>query len=139
MSRVRDESGQVASIVAVSMLGLLAVVGLVIDGGLMFSARRQLQSLADGAARAGAMAIDERTLRETKDDAVQLDAAAAETAARSYLAAANFQGEAEVLAESEQIEVRLRKTSNTALIGFVGIDEFDSSAVATAVPRTAPR
>ena len=36
----------------------LSIVGLAIDGGIVFGARRELQNVADSAARAGAMQID---------------------------------------------------------------------------------
>ena len=63
--QLRRESGAVVPLVAVMLLGLLAMAALVIDGGLLFAERRDLQGMADGAARAGAMAIDEELLRET--------------------------------------------------------------------------
>ena len=53
MKRFRDERGVVAPLVAVMLIGLLGIAALVIDGGVLFAARRDLQGLADGAARAG--------------------------------------------------------------------------------------
>ena len=85
-SMPRGERGAVAPLVAMMLLGLLALAALVIDGGLLFAERRDLQGLADGAARAGAMAVDEDVLRET--GAVRLDSAAAQAAAERYLEAA---------------------------------------------------
>ena len=45
--------GQTLAVVAFMMLGLLALVGLALDGGSMFGQRRQSQNAADGAAIAG--------------------------------------------------------------------------------------
>jgi Flp pilus assembly protein TadG len=61
----------------------LAVVGLAIDGGLVFNARRDLQNVADAAARAGAMQIDEAVYRLTEE--VVLDGTRATLVAAEYL------------------------------------------------------
>jgi hypothetical protein len=45
--------GQTLVIVAIMMLGLLALVGLAIDGGSMYGQRREAQNAADGASIAG--------------------------------------------------------------------------------------
>ena len=78
--QLRSESGAVVPLTAVMLLGLLAIAALVVDGGLLFAERRDLQGLADGAARAGAMAVDEDLLRET--GTVRLDPASAREAER---------------------------------------------------------
>ena len=44
---------------AVLMIMLLGLSGLAMDGGQLFLARRDTQSLADAAARAGAAQLDE--------------------------------------------------------------------------------
>jgi hypothetical protein len=49
----RSARGQVVVIVAVALTALVAMAGLVIDGGLAWSNRRQLQNAADSAALAG--------------------------------------------------------------------------------------
>ena len=46
--------GQAIVWTAVMLPLFLAIVGLAADGGLVFSARRELQNIADSAARAGA-------------------------------------------------------------------------------------
>lgn len=57
------ERGQILLIVALAALGLLALTGLVVDGGLLYLSRRQAQNAADAAALAGA-----KTLSLTWDD-----------------------------------------------------------------------
>lgn len=76
---LHDESGQVLPMVTVMALGLLAMVGLVIDAGTMFAAKRDLQATADAAARAGATVIDEDAYRSSGGRRVVLDEAAAHT------------------------------------------------------------
>lgn len=127
------DSGQVVVIVAVSMLGLLAVTALVIDGGLLFATKRNLQSLSDGAARAGAMSLDEQALREGRDQLV-INPAGAETAASSYLASVGFRGKSNVSANPSVIEVRLAQVHETVLLGIVGIKDFEMRASSVARP-----
>jgi len=63
--RLQGDEGQVLVMVALMMVGVVSVVGLVSDGGLVFAQRRDLQNAADAAAAAGAMQIDEAVYRST--------------------------------------------------------------------------
>lgn len=54
--RARQE-GQVVVIAALVLVGLLALLGLVLDGGLLYLTRRQAQNAADAAAWAGAYSL----------------------------------------------------------------------------------
>ena len=49
----RSERGQIVVMVAIGLTAIVAMVGLVIDGGLAFTNRRQVQNAADAAALAG--------------------------------------------------------------------------------------
>src|SRR5882672_7628864 len=64
----------------------VSIAGLAIDGGVLLASRRQLQSVADGAARAGATRLDLDKLRGSGGSDVQLDQTLALEAASSYLA-----------------------------------------------------
>lgn len=130
----RDESGAVAPLVIVMLLGLLAVAALVVDGGVLFAARRDLQGLADGAARAGAMAVDVDLLRERQD--VRLEPADAQAAAHSYLAAAGFGGSASVRADILSVTVHLSEARPTVMMGLLGVDDVQVEAQGIARPRT---
>src|SRR5258708_35818375 len=63
----------------------VSIAGLAIDGGVLLAARRQLQSVADGAARAGATRLDLERLRGSGGAEVQLDQALALKAVSTYL------------------------------------------------------
>src|SRR5439155_24331327 len=63
----------------------VSIAGLAIDGGVLLASRRQLQSVADGAARAGATRLDLERLRASGGADIQLDAALALEAASTYL------------------------------------------------------
>ncbi len=68
-SRPRDERGQILVIVAGGLLVLIAMVGLVIDGGYAWGKQRDTQNAADAAAEAGATVLAERLGGATKTDA----------------------------------------------------------------------
>jgi hypothetical protein len=55
--RARRERGQVLIIIAVALVGLLALAGLAIDGGNLFMERRRAQNAADAGALAGTRLI----------------------------------------------------------------------------------
>jgi hypothetical protein len=63
----------------------LAIAGLSIDGALLLAARRQVQSVADGAARAGATRLDQQLLRGSGGSAVRLDPVEARAVALDYV------------------------------------------------------
>ncbi|MEX2230414.1 MAG: pilus assembly protein TadG-related protein [Dehalococcoidia bacterium] len=81
-----DESGQAMVLVALFLPALIAVAGLVTDGGMVFAERRDLQNVADAAAAAGAMQINQDTYRASGGQVVALDWAPAYTAAATRLA-----------------------------------------------------
>ena len=130
---VRDERGAVLPLVAVVMLGLLAITALVIDGGVMFAARRDLQGLADGAARAGAMSLDLTALRS--GDAVRLDPDAARAAAVDYLRTSGFNGHSDVSVDTLRVTVDLMQDRPTVMMGLLGIRTVRTEAHSVARPR----
>ncbi len=132
MNALRHEEGQALVMVAVMMVGLVSVVGLVSDGGLVFAQRRDLQNAADAAAAAAAMQIDEDVYRATGD--VVLDERwARETAAR-YLDAEDGVSY-EIATSANSVEVSVSRQASTSFLGLIGIDDVDVSARASAEPR----
>ena len=128
-----NERGAVAPLVAVMLLGMLAMAALVIDGGLLFAERRNLQGMADGAARAGAMAIDEDLLRET--GTVRLDPTVARAAAERYLETAGVEGAIRIDADTLSVTVDLQERRPTLMMGLLGLRTVDVAAHAVARPR----
>ena len=55
MKILRDESGQALVVTALTMTLLIASLGMAVDIGMLFRAKRQLQTAADAAATAGAL------------------------------------------------------------------------------------
>ena len=130
----REESGQVIVLVAVLMVGLVAVVGLVTDGGLVFTQKRDLQNVADAAALAGAMQVDQDAYRATGGATVVLDQTAAYQAAVEYLRAEGGLAYS-VVTRPARVEVSVSRRASTGFLRMVGINGVDISASATAEPR----
>ncbi len=126
------EAGQAIVLVALMMTGLVAVVGLVTDGGLVFSQRRDLQNAADAAALAGAMQIDENAYRASGE--VVLDERAARQAASAYL---KNEGDLmySVLVRPAGVEVSVSRQASTGFLRVIGINDVGISARASAQPR----
>lgn len=132
VGRLRAEEGQVLVMAALMMLGVISVVGLVADGGLVFAQRRDLQNVADAAAAAGAMQIDEAAYRST--GTVLLDEQQARGAAASYLEA---EGDLDytVSVLPDRIEIAVSRHASTGFLRVIGIDGIAVTASASAAPR----
>lgn len=67
--RERDERGATIVLLALTLVALMAVAGLAVDGGAAYSDRRQAQNAADAAALAGAGALNTYWYDATPDAA----------------------------------------------------------------------
>ena len=86
---MRRARGQAIVWVAVLLpMIFIPIVGLSIDAGLLFDARREAQNVADGAARAGAMELDQRVLQQ--DGKARINRKEAQERARAYVARSGF-------------------------------------------------
>lgn len=133
MKRALDvRSGQAIVWVAVMLPLFLSVIGLAIDGGIVFDARRELQNVADGAARAGAMQIDQRTYRSSGGATVVLDANGARQVAAAYVASQGEGLATTITATPRGIRVTVQKAVPTSFLCLVGIDAVEVTASATA-------
>ncbi len=130
--RLQADEGQVLVMVALMMVGVVSVVGLVSDGGLVFAQRRDLQNVADAAAAAGAMQTDEAVYRSTGE--VVLDEQLARDAAVFYLDA---EGDLDYVVSvlSDRVEVSVSRQATTGFLRVIGINGIEVSAVASAEPR----
>ena len=124
------------ALVAVVLLALLVLTALVADGGVLFAARRDLQGTADGAARAGAGALDLAVYRASDGRIAQLDPALARSAANRFLAAQGFAGRATVTADTAQVSIVLGRELRPPLLSVFGAGAIEVDARAVARPRT---
>jgi Flp pilus assembly protein TadG len=117
----------------------VSIAGLAIDGGVLLASRRQLQSVADGAARAGATRLDLDRLRASGGTDIQLDPALARDAASTYLAerlerelAWQAAPTAHVDVSTRRVHVLVQGTLRTAFLRVVHIDSVAVEAGAFA-------
>lgn len=125
---MRDERGAVTAFVACFAVALIAVFGLVVDGGLILASRRQAFNAADAAARVGAQAVDESALRAGRP--LVLDAADARQRADDYLIALGLDGEVDVV--GDRITVTVMKERQLSVLGFTGLGPVSVRATGTA-------
>lgn len=129
------QSGQVITWVAVMLPLFLSVIGLAIDGAIVFSQRRELQNVADSAARAGAMQIDQHAYRDSSGASLVLDVGAARQVAGEYLASQAPGVGATIDAEPGRVVVQVHQEVATSFLTLVGINTVEISAIAIAEVR----
>lgn len=129
---MRAVKGQALVLLVLALPFLLSIVGLVIDGGIVFDARRELQNMADGAARAGAMQVDVDEYRRSNGKTVVLVETEAETASRRYLEAGAQQVRAQVQAGPQQVQVQAEREVRLSFLSLVGFDTVIVQATAFA-------
>ena len=125
--RDTDDGGVLTAFVLLLLLALMALMGLVVDGGAVVTAHQAAEVEAEQAARAGSGAISVDGLRT---GVVQLDDGAAVADAERFAAAAGHPGTATVV--GGVVTVRIGYAVPTVILGMVGIDELHVSAIASA-------
>ncbi|WP_188207730.1 TadE/TadG family type IV pilus assembly protein [Alkalibacillus aidingensis] len=118
----KRERGQTVVLAAISLTGMLAMLGLVIDGGMYYVERTHLQKAANAAALSGAQELtteDERIVRGIVDDTLthhdELDALSGV-----------------IILLDERVTVELERQFTTTFMSLFGIDSFDVNVQATA-------
>ena len=126
------QSGQALVWTAVMMPLFLSMIGLTIDAGQVFDGRRQLQNLADAAARAGATQIDQQAYRASNGSSVVLDTGKARQAAADYVSRQSADVQGTVSADPALVTVQLNRDMPTSFLRIVNIDKFKVGATAVA-------
>ncbi len=133
MSQPR-ERGSLTLLLAVMFVALLALAGIVIDGGAKLTAAENATAIAQEAARAGAGMVSQPTAY-TKGSFV-VDQSQAVQAAEQYLSqpsvtGAGYQGS--VTREGTQsIQVTVTFAEPTRVLSIIGIDQITGTGTATA-------
>jgi hypothetical protein len=112
-----DERGSVTAFVTVFTVALLAVAGLVADGGYLLAARRRAINEAEAAARAGAQAVRTEVLRA--GGPVTVDPGGARRRVLDYLTPTGHAGTVEVSGDTVRVEVSF--TQSMAILGALGL------------------
>lgn len=130
-NRLGDERGSVLITGLLLTLALLMVLGAAVDIGHAFIVRRDLTSLADDAALAGAQQLNQQAIQQGQ---IALDPAQAQAAALSTLS-----GEPGIQARADatpaEVHVQVTRRFPTILLRLVGLSDLTVSAQANAAPR----
>ncbi len=129
--RTDPDRGSVTVFFAISVLGLLLLIGLVADGGAKLRATQQAAATAAEAARAGGQELD--TAAAAAGATGRVDRALAIQAALNYLAAAGATGTVTVSDDRTRLTVTVTRTAPTAFLSLIGISELTVTAHAQAV------
>jgi hypothetical protein len=122
-SHRRSEAGQVLILVSLAMLGLVATLGLVLDGGNIYLQRRRMQNAADAGALAGARIL-----------ALGGSTAEAEPVAHNYAEERNAAQSSDVSFddEAEVITVLAHTTTEMTFARLLGLEQVPVTARASA-------
>ncbi|MEO9325873.1 pilus assembly protein TadG-related protein [Nocardioides sp. C4-1] len=123
------ERGAISAFVVGITVTLLAVAGLVVDGGNALNARMQLADEVEQAARAGAQAIDQGALRN--GGRVVINESQARARATSFLVQRGYTVTGFAI-DGTSVTVSARDTVAAQLLTLVGVGDFTVNATATA-------
>lgn len=123
----RRERGSAQVFLVLTVVALVLVVGLVVDGAGKVSAATEAQSVAASAARAATNAVSGETLQ---GGALGIDAGRAEAAALDYVAAAGMTGTASV--SGATITVTTESAYATRFVSLIGITSLTVDGRASA-------
>lgn len=124
-SDAQQERGSATPFILILAVGLLIMVGLVVDGGGQVNAKDQANSVAQSAARAAVVNISDAT-----GGTPVIDAASAQTAAQTYIAAAGKTGT--VTINGNNVTVTVTSNYQTVFLSLAGINTLTGSATSTA-------
>lgn len=116
--RSRSDRGSLSLFAVVVTVGLIVVIGLVVDGGGKIHAQQRAQTAAREAARAGGQAIVAGTA--IRGQGAVVDTSAARTAAQNYLTAAAVAGTVSIQG-GNTVVVRTSETYQPTFLSIVGV------------------
>jgi hypothetical protein len=114
-----DDRGGIAVFVAITVIALLGIIGLVVDGGGKLRATERADTVAMEAARAAGQALDPGAA--VTGTAYRVDPQAATAAAYAYLRQAGASGRVTISSDRTTITVTVSETYSTRFLPVVGI------------------
>jgi Flp pilus assembly protein TadG len=124
------DRGSLTLMLAVLFVALLALAGVVIDGGAKLTAAENAAAVAQEAARAGAGMVNEATAHANGSFVVDENQAIA--AANQYLSSSGYAGHAAGGPGVDQIQVTVTVSQPTKVLSIIGIDTITATGKATA-------
>jgi len=122
------DTGSIAAFAVLLLVAMVALLGLVVDGGKGMAAQQAAHAEAEQAARAGAGALSVDGLRSGQ---FVVDQQAAINAAVAYTVQAGHPGIAMV--SNSTVTVNIRYSMSTDVLGLIGISSMQISVSASAV------
>jgi hypothetical protein len=123
------ERGSITLMLAAMFVGLLALFGIVVDGGTKLDAAQNADAVAQEAARAGAGRVSLSTAYTTGQFLVDQQQAVA--AARAYLAGGGYSGTV-VPQGRDSIRVSVTISKPTQVLSLIGINSVSATGSAVA-------
>jgi Flp pilus assembly protein TadG len=127
--RSASDTGSITLMLVALFVALIALAGIVIDGGAKLNQAENATAIAQEAARAGAGMVNQANAYSTGTFTV--DQGQAIAAAQQYLASAGYHGTVTPVG-TESIEVTVTVTAPTRVLSIIGIDTMTSTGTATA-------
>jgi Flp pilus assembly protein TadG len=124
------DAGTISLYMALFVVALLAMAGLVLDGGAAIAARGRAADLAEQAARAGADALSPSSLRGPTPNALAIDPVAARTAANRVLTLGGATGEVRV--SGLDVTVTAHVERHAVILSALGVNDLTGTATSTA-------
>lgn len=123
------DRGSLTLMLSVMMVALLALAGLVIDGGRKLNESEKAYALAEEAARAGAGEVNRSVAYGS--GVFKVDQSQAISAAQAYVASTGDAGSVTAVG-ADKIRVTVTITANTDVLSLIGIDTMTSTGTAVA-------
>lgn len=124
------DRGALSLMIVILFAGLVALAGIVVDGGAKLVADENAVALAQEAARAGATTVD--TAFAYGQGRFVVDEQRAVLAARDYLESAGYHRYTVAAVGSDAIEVSVTITEPTRFLSLIGVRSFTCTGWATA-------
>ncbi len=125
----RDD-GSIVVMVPSLAVGMMALAGLVVDGGTALAAHGRAADVAQQAARAAADALDPTSVRQARPARLVANPAAARAAANRVLDVGAVSGTVTVSGDTITVLATVRK--RTAILSAIGVNTVQGTATATA-------
>ena len=120
---------------ALTLPFFIAMVGLTLDGGLLFADWREMKNVTGAAARAGATQIDQQVYRDSNGATVTLDTAKARATAAQYVGSELPGVQAQVGVQPQRVVVTVSRDVPTDFLRIVGVMTAHISATSPAEAR----
>ena len=125
-----SERGSVTVFFAIAVVGLLVMVGLIVDGGAKITLAQRADDLAAEAARAAGQAAAPNTLITGRN--LTVDPTRAVAAAQVFLSANQAAGTVRLDPDRQGLTVTVTLHAPTVFLGLVGIRELTATRTAHA-------